>query len=207
MWKKQTKKKKSHDLEDTTAFVPRITPGGGNGMSLMAGNASAWTQSFKIRQIPGQSKEIETDTDAVDDLLDDLDVELLNPAVDQHAWNSVWYKERASNHAAVDALKGKSDGAFVIRDSSSQPGSFALSYRYESQTHHTLIHGSNGGLQLAKSPMVFPCLSDFVYHYSQPWTPDNTDLPCSLSPNVLEDESSDKDKLESNGSADENVVT
>jgi hypothetical protein len=51
--------------------------------------------------------------------------------VDQEAWNSNWYRERASNEAAMTVLKDKDDGTFVIRDSTAQAGSFALSYRFK----------------------------------------------------------------------------
>ena len=53
-----------------------------------------------------------------------------DPAIDQAAWDSDWYIEKATNQEAVARLKDKPDGTFVIRDSASQPGSFALSYVY-----------------------------------------------------------------------------
>ena len=52
-----------------------------------------------------------------------------NPAVDEAAWNADWYREKATNQEVVAALKDKPDGAFVIRDSTTEADSFAISYR------------------------------------------------------------------------------
>jgi hypothetical protein len=107
-----------------------------------------------------------------------------NPSVDEHAWNADWYVEKATNAQAMRALKDQPEGCFVIRDSSSQPGSFALSFRYAGESHHALIHGTPRGLQLAKSELKFPCLSDMIFHYSEQWTPACHELPCALNPKL-----------------------
>ncbi len=53
-----------------------------------------------------------------------------NPAIDDAAWDSEWYLEKASNSDVIVLLAGKPDGVFVIRDSSANNGDFTLSYRY-----------------------------------------------------------------------------
>ena len=52
-----------------------------------------------------------------------------NPAVDEEAWNADWYREKASNQDVVALLQDKAEGTFVIRDSTTETDSFALSYR------------------------------------------------------------------------------
>ena len=50
--------------------------------------------------------------------------------MDEGAWNSEWYREKATNQEVTALLDGKPDGSFYVRDSTSEPGSFVLSYRY-----------------------------------------------------------------------------
>lgn len=49
--------------------------------------------------------------------------------IDELTARATWYLGSASNDDAEYRLRGRSDGAFVLRDSSSLPGCFVLSYR------------------------------------------------------------------------------
>lgn len=150
--------------------------GYGPGATLMGGATAAWTRSFDMSQYVSKRA-----PDAAvpqrgsnDDLLENIDQELLNTGMDEAAWGASWYVGRATNSAVMQALDGLADGAFVVRDSSSQPGSFALSYRCGGETHHALIHshGRAGKLQLAKCPEEFDSLTVLVERFSQHYQPD-----------------------------------
>ena len=118
---------------------------------------------------------------SADDLLADVDMDLLNPHVDDLAWAAPWYAEKIANSKVNAALQDKPDGAFIIRDSSSQPGCFAMSYRFLNRTHHTLINSSAHGIHLAKSNETFACLSELVSRYSTNFNrTGDDDLPCAL---------------------------
>lgn len=50
-------------------------------------------------------------------------------------------------------LAGRDDGEFVVRDSSTQPGNFALSYKFEGQTKHIHIENKTHGLAVCPYSM------------------------------------------------------
>jgi hypothetical protein len=106
--------------------------------------------------------------------------------VDEEAWNASWYVAKVSNTAVMRALQHQPDGAFVIRDSSSEAGSFAMAYRFQGETHHVLIHGREQGLVLAKSDELLSCLSELVARYSAHYDAetDQAFLACPLDPAV-----------------------
>ncbi|EGD76274.1 hypothetical protein PTSG_00976 [Salpingoeca rosetta] len=156
--------------------------GFGVGTAMIGGTSAAWTKSFQRdhfdtkRGVPGQ--------DSSDDLLANVDKDLLNPSVDDEAWAAPWYVEKIANSKVARVLADKPDGTFIIRDSSSQPGCFAMSYRFLNQMHHTLINSSAGGIHLAKSSETFPCLSELVERYSVNFDRSGDDLPCPLRTDV-----------------------
>uniref|UniRef100_A0A8C5U725 Tensin 4 n=1 Tax=Malurus cyaneus samueli TaxID=2593467 RepID=A0A8C5U725_9PASS len=103
-----------------------------------------------------------------------------------------WFKPSISRDRAIQLLRDKEPGAFVVRDSTSYRGSFGLAMKVPgppagSQTgeegsdliRHFLIESSTKGVHLkgASETLYFGSLSAFVYQHSI--TP--LALPCKLS--------------------------
>ncbi|NXH27431.1 TENS4 protein, partial [Myiagra hebetior] len=103
-----------------------------------------------------------------------------------------WFKPTISRDRAIQLLRDKEPGAFVVRDSTSYRGSFGLAMKVPgspsgSQTgeessdliRHFLIESSTKGVHLkgASEELYFGSLSAFVYQHSI--TP--LALPCKLS--------------------------
>ena len=66
---------------------------------------------------------------------------------------------------ASSVLAPLGEGAFVIRNSSSQTGQFVLSYWMQGQARHVHIANDADGVHLKKSTTMFLCLSDLVGYY------------------------------------------
>lgn len=162
--------------------------GHGPAATLLGGASAAWTRSFDMSQYvskrapAGLPQRLSSE-----DILDNVDQELLNSAVDEVSWTAPWYAGKATNATIMQALDGLADGAFVVRDSSSQPGSFALSFRHAGETQHALIHCRVGGkLQLAKCPEHFDTLSAVIVRFSDHYQDtDAPHLPCRLEPTLV----------------------
>eukprot|EP00042_Codosiga_hollandica_P006987 m.16647 g.16647 ORF g.16647 m.16647 type:complete len:961 (-) comp28546_c0_seq1:3435-6317(-) len=181
------KKKPSVDngSELPKVFVDSEVPGG-PGTVFLAGSSAAWAQSFKIQKSPasspGTQRRGSTKPDTPiqeDDEPSEDDDDLLNPAIDEAAWNSDWYVEKATAPDVQHMLKDKPDKAFIIRDSTSEPGAFSLSFRFQGTTSQVVIHNTPKGLQLGNAALTFGCLSDLVFHYSQRWQAGDP-IPCPL---------------------------
>eukprot|EP00041_Stephanoeca_diplocostata_P018326 m.383085 g.383085 ORF g.383085 m.383085 type:complete len:568 (+) comp20980_c1_seq3:321-2024(+) len=87
--------------------------------------------------------------------------------VDDGAQLSEWYLGDAGADATKKKLNGQPDGYFAVRNSSSQPGNFVLSYNFKGGTKNLHIDGEGGGVRLSKSTVTFKNLSELVKHYSE----------------------------------------
>ncbi|GMT26352.1 hypothetical protein PFISCL1PPCAC_17649, partial [Pristionchus fissidentatus] len=101
-----------------------------------------------------------------------------------------WYKPHISREQAINVLRDKKPGTFVIRDSNSFPGAFGLALKVEQPppgvargdgtelVRHFLIEPSPKGVKLkgCNNEPVFGTLSALVYQHSM--TP--LALPCKL---------------------------
>ena len=71
----------------------------------------------------------------------------------------------------MELLALSEDGAFIVRDSSSQPGNFALTMRGFMLMHHFIIRQTkSGGLVLgteAEGQPAFPNLTALIIYYSK----------------------------------------
>eukprot|EP00042_Codosiga_hollandica_P042248 m.385400 g.385400 ORF g.385400 m.385400 type:complete len:733 (+) comp56281_c0_seq10:113-2311(+) len=174
--------------EDETKSQLIVDAESGSPTLFRAGRGAAWAMSFRIkpRQDPSPNRRpTKVVFTEADERVEMEDEELLNPTIDETAWNSPWYMERATSKEVCLSLNNKADGAFVIRDSTSEVNGFALSYRFLGATHHTVIHNNDNQLVLANGTITFSCLSDLVYHYSQRWV-ENDPIQCALNPKELE---------------------
>jgi len=66
--------------------------------------------------------------------------------VDEVAQEADWYLGTASGDTVKDKLQGRVDGSFAVRDSSSQPGNFVLSYSFEGALVGAMVGALVGAL-------------------------------------------------------------
>ena len=62
--------------------------------------------------------------------------------VDDHALSAPWYVADATVIMVKQELEGRPDGSFIIRNSTSQPGNFVLSYTEGGSVKNAHIEGS-----------------------------------------------------------------
>lgn len=73
-----------------------------------------------------------------------------------------WYQQFLSKGNLAPLLEGEQDGTFVVRDSSSNPGSFAFSYITGGKVQHKLIEKFGEGVGLKGSSQSFPNLATLI---------------------------------------------
>lgn len=88
-----------------------------------------------------------------------------------------WYLEDMPKEQALELIEFEPQGAFIVRDSSSEPGCYALSYSFGGRVQHKLIETTSSGLRFRAADMFFPNLSQLINHYMNNPT---TDLKCLL---------------------------
>lgn len=82
---------------------------------------------------------------------------------------AAWYQAGIPREIAMELLSLSEDGAFMVRDSQTQPGNFALTMKAQDMMHHFIIRLVPGGFVLGSSEMAqmpFPTLSVLIQHYA-----------------------------------------
>lgn len=88
-----------------------------------------------------------------------------------------WYLEDMAKEQALELIEFEPQGAFIVRDSSSEPGCYALSYSFGGRVQHKLIETTSSGLRFRAADMFFPNLSQLIeYYMNNP----SADLKCLL---------------------------
>eukprot|EP00038_Savillea_parva_P000902 m.99810 g.99810 ORF g.99810 m.99810 type:complete len:544 (+) comp10319_c2_seq1:122-1753(+) len=80
--------------------------------------------------------------------------------------NKVWYDSRLPKIRIQPLLESESEGSFVVRDSSSNPGCYALSYLWDGTVQHKLIEESDAGFHFKACSEIFPTICNLIYHYT-----------------------------------------
>jgi len=80
--------------------------------------------------------------------------------------NEEWYIPNLQKNEISGHLQGKSNGAFVVRDSASSPGSFAFSYQYNGKVLHNLINPNGSGYSIKGSDQQFPSVMATIDYYA-----------------------------------------
>lgn len=91
----------------------------------------------------------------------------------------VWYQPGIPREIAIELLEASPEGSFIVRDSSSQPGQFALTMKERGLMHHFIIRKVPEGLCLGSDDQGQKPLSDLatlVVDYSRT----KGCLPCCL---------------------------
>lgn len=94
--------------------------------------------------------------------------------------NAAWFQAGVPREIAMELLEMSDDGAFVVRDSSSQPGNYALTLKGDGLMHHFIIRKVPQGYVLgseAQGQSPFGDLGSLIVNYAG--TPGC--LPCCLS--------------------------
>lgn len=94
--------------------------------------------------------------------------------------NAAWFQAGVPREIAMELLEMSEDGAFVVRDSSSQPGNYALTLKGDGLMHHFIIRKVPQGYVLgseAQGQSPFGDLGSLIVNYAS--TPGC--LPCCLS--------------------------
>lgn len=69
---------------------------------------------------------------------------------------AAWYQAGLPREIAMELLELSQDGAFIVRDSQSQPGNFALTMKADNMMHHFIIRSTRG--VRPRRPLALPCL-------------------------------------------------
>eukprot|EP00054_Salpingoeca_dolichothecata_P009049 m.51245 g.51245 ORF g.51245 m.51245 type:complete len:1027 (-) comp18133_c0_seq2:129-3209(-) len=158
------------------------------GALFTGGKGAAWATGFKLDQPKPGLPNVPSD----DDILAGMDDELMNPVIDDHAWQSHWFREAASKRAIQSVLHSKApDGTFLITEAGTAKN-FDLYIRHSGKARHLVIEGHDDEISLRGSSLSFSTLTDFVCHYKQP----SNDFPCPL---ITEDDNNKKSNLKTKG--------
>ena len=80
-----------------------------------------------------------------------------------------WYHGKISRREAEEKLRVTQDGSFLVRESTTHPGCFALSTKHQGKVKHRLVHSTPGGsastFELKGSGKPFNKLTDLVKYY------------------------------------------
>lgn len=89
-----------------------------------------------------------------------------------------WFHAGIPREIAMEILAQQSEGSFVVRESSSQPGYYALSMKApDGRIFHFLIQPNPTGYCLQGEMVQFPDVMSLVIHHSM----ERGSLPCTLS--------------------------
>eukprot|EP00053_Salpingoeca_punica_P006915 m.64244 g.64244 ORF g.64244 m.64244 type:complete len:487 (-) comp13915_c0_seq1:496-1956(-) len=114
------------------------------------------------------------------------------PVLDVH--NAVWYQASIPREIAMELIEKSEDGAFILRNSQSQPGNYALTLKAGGLMHHFLIQSEARGLRLGQpehNQPYFAQLGELIMNYARP---DQGLLPCPLDLDCFNRDFDDKEK-------------
>lgn len=97
---------------------------------------------------------------------------------DEHV-GQAWYLEDMAKERALELIEFEPQGAFIVRDSSSEPGCYALSYSFSGRVQHKLVETIFTGVRFRGSTEIFSSLSRLIDNYMR--TP-SSELKCLLVP-------------------------
>jgi hypothetical protein len=106
--------------------------------------------------------------------------------------NAVWFQASIPRDIAMELIEYSDDGAFIVRNSLSQPGNYALTLKGKGLIHHFLIQSEPKGLRLGQPEHrqpYFANLSDLIMHYTRP---DQGILPCPIDLDCFNTDFTDK---------------
>jgi len=93
--------------------------------------------------------------------------------------DATWFQAGIPREIAMELLEMSDDGAFVVRDSSSQPGNYALTMKGDTLMNHFIVRKVAQGYVLgseSQGQSPFPDLTTLIKHYAK----DKGCLPCCL---------------------------
>ena len=100
--------------------------------------------------------------------------------VDERTWVADWFIAKCDDATVQKTLDSKPTGTFLVRQDPRSDKIFHLSFRAEGRTQHRRLRATLEGVHFERSDLFFDCISDLVFHFSAPWSPENKDLPCAL---------------------------
>ena len=113
---------------------------------------------------------------------------------------TAWYQAGIPREVAMELLEMSENGAFIVRDSQSQPGNFALTMKADGLMHHFIIRSTPKGMVLGSHESgqpVFPDLGTLIVQYCH----EKGCLPCTLSLDsfnaLFEDDKAPEEHVES----------
>lgn len=74
----------------------------------------------------------------------------------------IWNWGKVDKNEAAKMLKGKDDGVFLVRESTSEPGSWSISVQCEGQCRHVKIVSVNGGYAINKKEKSYPTVAELI---------------------------------------------
>lgn len=93
-------------------------------------------------------------------------------------FNANWYQKNLGKEQITEYIGMEADGTFVVRDSASEPGCFAISYVYRGEVLHKLIEPVGKQYQIRASTEKFDSLTDLISFFAGSG---GSDLKCALS--------------------------
>ena len=99
-----------------------------------------------------------------------------------------WYHGKISRSEVEEKLRISPDGSFLVRESATYPGSYALSTKHQGQIKHRIVHSTRGdsgsSYQLKGSGKCFHKITDLVMYYRNNYISTDGEIlrtPCSRS--------------------------
>eukprot|EP00051_Salpingoeca_urceolata_P027871 m.483658 g.483658 ORF g.483658 m.483658 type:complete len:712 (+) comp23031_c0_seq1:111-2246(+) len=83
------------------------------------------------------------------------------PDPDEH-WMADWYYKDTPKEKALEMIEFEPDGSFLVRDSRSEPGCFALSYVFQGNIFHKLIETTAAGLRFKHGNNFHNTLTELI---------------------------------------------
>ena len=87
----------------------------------------------------------------------------------QPAWEYLWYHGKISRKYSEELLKNTPDGYFLVRESTTQPDSYALSLKHRGEVKHRIIHFRDDccTYEIQGTRKRFTKITDLVLYYQQ----------------------------------------
>lgn len=91
---------------------------------------------------------------------------------------SNWYVPNLQKDAIAEYIEYEAEGTFVVRDSASEAGCYAISYVYRGEVLHKLIEPVGRKYRIRASALQFDSLTEVIEHFARDG---GSDLKCALS--------------------------